>query len=451
VNLEEPAPGAAVRLTAVHGFVNIVLLPQRGAATIGMIRAGQSVRLREPAPVRGPGVGPCAGGWYAVAPRGYVCAGADAVISAADDLVAAAAAEALPDPSGVLPFRVGVSTGTPLYLRVPTPDEQRSHEPDLDRHLASLPPPDDLGAVDARPAGQGPSPAIARLLGQKGRPLVAERDAYPGMKLAWAREFDAEGRTWLLTADLQLVPKDRVRVRATPELSIVDLRAEEGAALPLAFLWTGEAARIRRDEHGKFVETGETWARQAFVPVTGRTVRTRQGMLLQTRDGDYLRQERATVIRTRDRRPPGVGPKDKWVLVRVTHGYLVAYEGDKPVLASAMSPGADGVGRRGYTTPPGLYTVYAKAVSWDMAGVERGEPWKVDEVPWVAFFKDSYALHAAWWHDDFGRPRSHGCVNLPPAAAKALFGWLDPALPEGWYSVSAYYPQVKGTVIEVRP
>ena len=59
------------------------------------------------------------------------------------------------------------------------------------------------------------------------------------------------------------------------------------------------------------------------------------------------------------------------------------------------------------------------------------------DVPWVQYFEAGYALHAAYWHDDFGRMRSHGCINLAPIDARRLFFWTDPPLPEGWHGVKA--------------
>jgi lipoprotein-anchoring transpeptidase ErfK/SrfK len=137
--------------------------------------------------------------------------------------------------------------------------------------------------------------------------------------------------------------------------------------------------------------------------------------------------------------------------VRITHGYLVAYEGDVPVYATAVSPGIDGIDPRRHASPTGSYRVYVKAVSWDMADVDKSKEWMVAEVPWVGFYLDSYAVHGAWWHDDFGRPKSHGCINLPPADAREIFAWMDPPLPEGWYAVGAYYPHVPGTVVQLTP
>ena len=64
-------------------------------------------------------------------------------------------------------------------------------------------------------------------------------------------------------------------------------------------------------------------------------------------------------------------------------------------------------------------------------------PYSIDDVPYVEYFKGSYALHGAFWHSNFGREKSHGCVNLSPADAKKVFGWTEPSLPRGWHAVFA--------------
>jgi lipoprotein-anchoring transpeptidase ErfK/SrfK len=139
-----------------------------------------------------------------------------------------------------------------------------------------------------------------------------------------------------------------------------------------------------------------------------------------------------TVIRPDGRRLSGVGPRDKWVDVRVTHGYLVAYEGDRPVFVTAISPGAEGINTSSkHSTRTGIFSVRVNAIAWDMGGRERNKPWFVEEVPWTALYKDDYRLHGAFWHDDFGRPKSHGCINPAPADGRFMFDWLDPALSQG--------------------
>jgi hypothetical protein len=54
----------------------------------------------------------------------------------------------------------------------------------------------------------------------------------------------------------------------------------------------------------------------------------------------------------------------------------------------------------------------------------------VQDVPWAMYFDGAYALHATYWHDGFGQPRSRGCVNLSPRDARWLFDWTTPSLPE---------------------
>jgi hypothetical protein len=71
-------------------------------------------------------------------------------------------------------------------------------------------------------------------------------------------------------------------------------------------------------------------------------------------------------------------------------------------------------------------------------------------VPWVEYFEGGYALHAAYWHDDFGRPRSHGCVNLSPIDARRIFFWTDPPLPDAWHAVKSGATMGQGTWVRVR-
>jgi len=70
--------------------------------------------------------------------------------------------------------------------------------------------------------------------------------------------------------------------------------------------------------------------------------------------------------------------------------------------------------------------------------------YNLPNVPYVMFFENDqvpgwkgYGIHGAYWHNDFGRPKSHGCVNLPVGAAEKLYYWANPVLPAGKTSVSA--------------
>ncbi len=100
-------------------------------------------------------------------------------------------------------------------------------------------------------------------------------------------------------------------------------------------------------------------------------------------------------------------------------------------------------------TPQGLYRIGDKLLHWDMASrPENEDQYHVEEVPFVMHFWPRFALHTAFWHDGFGSPRSHGCVNLAPKDARVLSGATSPALPPGWHSVFES-PDEPGTLLRI--
>jgi hypothetical protein len=127
---------------------------------------------------------------------------------------------------------------------------------------------------------------------------------------------------------------------------------------------------------------------------------------------------------------PSVRPRDKRIEVRLDAQLVVAYEGYRAVFAARAATGAIlQVGT--YTTPIGRYQTYHKRPSRHMAaGDITASGFDLPGVPWVLYIKDNgISLHGTYWHNDFGRPRSHGCVNLSPAAAKWLYRWSLPSVP----------------------
>jgi lipoprotein-anchoring transpeptidase ErfK/SrfK len=65
----------------------------------------------------------------------------------------------------------------------------------------------------------------------------------------------------------------------------------------------------------------------------------------------------------------------------------------------------------------------------------------------VQYFHKGYALHGTYWHDEYGKVRSHGCVNLAPTDAAWIFEWTDPPVPPDWHAV---LNKDRGTVVHVR-
>ncbi len=110
------------------------------------------------------------------------------------------------------------------------------------------------------------------------------------------------------------------------------------------------------------------------------------------------------------------GPK--WVDVTLSTQMMIAYEGQTPVFTARIS---SGVAR--HPTVEGIYRVYAKYTSTRMKGGEGAEHYDIPNVPYTMYFYTDYALHGAFWHNNFGHPMSHGCVNLPVDVSKWMFNW----------------------------
>jgi lipoprotein-anchoring transpeptidase ErfK/SrfK len=121
----------------------------------------------------------------------------------------------------------------------------------------------------------------------------------------------------------------------------------------------------------------------------------------------------------------GAAKAQKAIVVSISQQILRAYKGDQVVMSSYVS-----TGRAGFDTPPGSFAVLTKLPSQTMEGVIGGEHYNVPDVPWVLYFTNSgHALHGTYWHNNFGMPMSHGCVNLPLDVAAWLYNWAPRGTP----------------------
>jgi lipoprotein-anchoring transpeptidase ErfK/SrfK len=149
--------------------------------------------------------------------------------------------------------------------------------------------------------------------------------------------------------------------------------------------------------------------------------------------------------------PTEAAPGERWLDVDRAEQVLTAYEGTAPVFATPISAGRGADGSE-LATPQGIFRIWVKLRTSTMDNFDQPEAqdlYAIEAVPWVMFFDSGYGLHGAFWHNRFGEPRSHGCVNLTPADAQWIFGWTTPRLPPGWTAVlpTVYDP---GTLVSVR-
>jgi hypothetical protein len=426
---------------------------------IGFLGLGGSTPVLGTAPTRGDG---CAA-FYPVAPSGWICLDAKTTLDPLDPEYAALR-DLAPRVGSAWPYDYGESRETPRYYRVPTRAEQRGREPLLARHLEAVRAMHDTAAdlsrlplllrgVDPAPAGQGP-PASLSLLPH----LHEYRDyAKAGSTISWSSSFDAEGRTWLVTGDVALVPKDKVA--PFPRSTFHGVRLDTGASLPIAFVRGKPRAQHERRADGSFAPNGAEWPRFASLGLTGRREAAAGGTYLETTDaGRWIEQRDATVVRAAARTPwgaridgAGAGgaagggggrspPRESrgtWVEVSVHGGWLLAYEGTRPVLATLVSTGRGetvGSGPDAFVqsaTPDGVFAIQGKYLTSTMAVTDIVH----FDVAFALPFHGAYALHAGHWAERWGEKSSMGCVNLAPLDARWLFDWSEPAMPSGWHGM----------------
>jgi lipoprotein-anchoring transpeptidase ErfK/SrfK len=124
---------------------------------------------------------------------------------------------------------------------------------------------------------------------------------------------------------------------------------------------------------------------------------------------------------------PEVPNEEKLLHLDLKSQMLTAFEGEKIVLSVRCSSG-----QRGTDTPKGEWFTYHKGPSIHMTN--RGDAvaniYNLPGVPWTSFFTGSgHAFHGTYWHNDYGNPRSNGCINLPSNVAKWVYRWTSPVVP----------------------
>jgi lipoprotein-anchoring transpeptidase ErfK/SrfK len=144
--------------------------------------------------------------------------------------------------------------------------------------------------------------------------------------------------------------------------------------------------------------------------------------------------------------------EDKRVVVDVNAQTMTCFEGSSEVFYTRISSGAkwnaEGNVVDVWETPVGKFPIWRKLISLHMSGGTTGGGWDLPGIGWVSLFVGSgVAVHATYWHNNFGEPMSNGCVNARPEDAKWVFRWTQPAvnLDPGDAQVS----MPGGTIVEV--
>jgi lipoprotein-anchoring transpeptidase ErfK/SrfK len=368
----------------------------------GMVRYGQIVRARWLGTSEG-----CDGGrWFELARGGYVCTTRGFRVRESSPAVPQDATP--PVLKAPLPFR---------YARVVHNDALRLKHPMTADEIAALPTDFD--------AEHPPDGVVGRMEGDYFLALADPEQAADGTEY-----YRTVRGHYARVEDLKHV--DPPQMRGAP---LTDLR------LPLAFVYGADEAPVYRiTGAGRGRVRAGTAKKHARTEVLGE-VELEGARHWQTRGGLALPSEHVRVARAIER-PGDVEADERWVHVDLSEQTLVAYEGDTPVYATLISSG-----KEGYDTAPGFFRVRHKYVSITMSGDDEKEGYyEVEEVPWTHYYDANFALHGAYWHDDFGKVRSHGCTNIAPADARWLYEFTSPHVPTRWHGV-----RDDGTAILITP
>lgn len=469
-----------------------------GALRLGYLRQGQKVPVIAEAHPKAN----CRDGWYELVQGGFVC-GKYATLDMnhprikhaphAPDMVGA-----LPYQYGY-----NVANGTPLYRQVPSREERLQLEPWLapkpkrarrsqESDVASS---DDFESGASSTTLSSATLALTRSAGSPGElggdPLDAgvpwylrdydggkpqvtlddlkgegpiARRMVKGFFLALDTNVGSGGSLWWKTVGGLLAPADRVIVykqasdfhgvwldeggmpilpvdggapQAVARPPIKDL-AKPGSEAQVGIVTSYKCKKYVMATSRKSVTAGDPLPRHSVLRLTGESVSVSGTTYYETDEGWWMKG--ADGVRTIPGPPPGdLKPGEKWIDVNVKTQTLVAFEGDRPVFATAVSSGLESRDKeKDHRTPRGTFRIREKHIAATMDGdVASDGPYSIEDVPWIMYFNGSYALHGAFWHNLFGRTKSHGCVNLAPLDAKALFAWTEPHVPDGWHGVMA--------------
>jgi hypothetical protein len=446
--------------------------PNPASVILGYLRAGAIVNASD-APA---GFTDCRGGWFAIAPFGYVCAEpSNATTDPSHELLRALSRR--PDTGTTLPYMYGtVRRPGPIYARLPSREQAVAAERGLEERMQAWFKLDDHNGASFRPDmwlrwkvsdkvadpaslwesranvdvpwylenGRLPPGNLHGMIKSKEDVAVANMINHQGF--AFIDTVVYQGRRYGVTPRLLALPVDRLRPIEGSRFHGYEIPKE--IDFPFALV-RARIAHAYAAEKGK-VRKAVQLKRRAAIKLTGSQSFFRGALHFETVDGYWLSDREVSRLDPARRMPKWGKNGERWIDINVTKQTLVAYDGTKPVFATLVSTGEAGLGdpEQSKATKRGIFRIDRKHVTETMDSDEVGEEFELRDIPYVQYFEGGYALHAAYWHDDFGVPRSHGCINLSPEDARRLFFWTEPKLPPGWHTVRR---PLTGSVVFVHP
>lgn len=419
----------------------------------------------------------CTAGWYKVRSGGYIC-GNYGTTDLNNPEVRFATSQ--PNLKEVLPYPYArnAKNGTPLYKTVPSREQMERYEPYLkekdkekeaEKDTAAKPaaPPaektetalpvaatEPTAAPVAAAAAQDPEPDKPwwqqddikdRLHEMKLDSLSADSDdilakrMVSGFYVAVDKTFRWNGRSWYKTTKGLVTPSDRMWQTSGPTFKGIELDGNT-YKLPIGWVYGGNksAGTYNIDTSANTIKNAKSIDKFVAIPLTGKTIEFQGKEYVELSDGSFMKKSQLRI--TEPGPPPqGVADNERYIDVDLSSQTLVAFEGSRAVYATLISSGKfSKIKDKDHSTPTGEWRIREKHITTTMDGdgTAAGDlPYSIEDVPFVQYYYRSFALHAAFWHSNFGVQMSHGCVNLSPLDAKWLFFFTGPHLPEGFHGV----------------
>ncbi len=427
---------------------------------VGYIRHGGKAPV-DPTPIKAAN---CEAGWYHLLGGGYVC-GKFVTLDLNNPQVRLGTTA--PNLDDVLPYRYAWNTtmGTPLYKSVPSREDMMTYEPYLKaqakRKAHDDADPETDNPYTAAPAivdGGVAAPAEKKPWWQNdfdgGKPdiklsdltegsdaLVAKR-MVKGFYIAIDRQFGWNNRLWYKTTAALVAPADRFAINKPPTFKGIELTGTDPKQ-PVGFILSTRAFKYQVDPDKRQAAPLSNVDRFTIARLTGKIGKVASIVYRETTEGWWMKGIDGTY--TDPGAPPeGLAAGEKWVDVNLSRQTLVVFAGDQPLYATLVSTGkkakdpTDKV--HDHQTIQGSFRIREKHISTTMDGdgpAPGDMPYSIEDVPYVMYFEGNYALHGAFWHNNFGHEQSHGCVNLAPLDAKQIFFLTEPQLPQGWHGIIA--------------
>lgn len=406
--------GPPQRVFAKRFVTPIRSAPSPEGVRVGYLRAGALLNSTTTEPV---GYEGCEGGWYELDTGGFSCRQRDVLVFSGEPLPELRARQ--PDRDADMPYEyVTVRRKTPLYMRIPKADEVYTIPPGLE----------DAG-VDPPSLEEPEMLATAAVIENR----LVLRILQPGFYVSLDRRFERDGETYWRTQQNGFVPAKNLRRKDWSRFRGQALDGERWD-LPVAVTRREETTVYRVNGRGKLKPTAERLRSRSWLPVQSRR-RVDDRVYLVIEKDRLVREADVTVIEPTSP-PERVEEGDRWIDIDLARQAVVAYDWKQPRYVTLVSTGRTKTPspELSYLTPKGLHRIRGKHLTSTMDNDEPGEPpYSLEDVPYVMYFSGAYAFHSAFWHDRFGRPRSHGCINLAPHDANWLYNWAGPDLPEVWH------------------